>query len=86
MEKEPWCRELIEQRIRDGLADPAPIMEDVCSATLPECDGFMAGFPCQGTSRAGDGKGLDDPRSSLVKELWRHWDARRAQRKKPILD
>eukprot|EP00438_Fugacium_kawagutii_P035824 Skav204699 [mRNA] locus=scaffold1632:5264:8167:- [translate_table: standard] len=83
VEKDSWCRELIQQRILDGHADPAPVLEDVTTATLPPCQGILAGFPCQGTSRAGEGLGIDDPRSGLAKELWKHWDA---QDPEPILD
>ena len=38
---------------------------------IPEVDLIIAGWECQGHSRAGKGKGLDDPRSQLFYELLR---------------
>jgi len=36
-----------------------------------QIEGIAAGFPCQGISCAGRGRGLQDPRSALFWELWR---------------
>lgn len=37
-------------------------------------DGLMAGFPCQGVSRAGNQLGLNDDRTSLIKDVFRVMD------------
>ena len=75
VEKSSYCRQLIEQRISDGLADPGRIYEDITGCTLQESvDGFLAGFPCQGVSKAGLGHGMADSRSALLSHVWRLWD------------
>ena len=50
VEKSPYCRKVIEARIRDGLADPGTILEDITQVTadqLSDVEGCLAGFPCQ---------------------------------------
>ena len=37
--------------------------------TLPFCDVYVGGFPCQGQSRLGKGKGLADPRTRVFWDL-----------------
>ena len=75
VEKSPYCQKLIQQRICDGLADPGTIYDDVSQCRLSEkVDGFLAGFPCQGVSKAGFGHGLADQRSALLSHVWRLWD------------
>ena len=75
VEKSPYCQKLIQQRICDGLADPGTIYDDVSQCRLSEkVDGFLAGFPCQGVSKAGLGHGLADQRSALLSHVWRLWD------------
>lgn len=75
VEKSEFCQGVIRQRIAEGLADAAPILDDVASCNMDmEVHGFLAGFPCQGISRAGSGKGLSDGRTGLVVHLWRLYD------------
>jgi site-specific DNA-cytosine methylase len=38
---------------------------------LPKIDLILAGSPCQGFSRAGNGRNFNDERSSLIKEFYR---------------
>ena len=51
VEVDSACRAVIQTRILDGLADPAPIHNDITTLepeSLPEnLDGFCLGFPCQ---------------------------------------
>ena len=50
VERSEFCRSLIEQRIRDGVADPAPLFSDVTKVHAKDigpCAGITAGFPCQ---------------------------------------
>jgi DNA (cytosine-5)-methyltransferase 1 len=44
------------------------VLEDICSIhpdTIPDCDGFIGGPPCQSWSVGGNQKGLDDARGQL---------------------
>ena len=50
----------------------AEVCEDVRSINqLPSCELLIAGFPCQGISTAGKGRGLADERSGLFFEIIR---------------
>lgn len=67
VELEPHCRRVLEARWpgvwRGGditVVDPE---------WIPEADIWCGGFPCQGVSAAGKGRGLDDARSGL----WHVW-------------
>jgi len=46
-----FCREVIQARVEDGLADPGIILDDVTKVTAgdlgSDLQGFLAGFPCQ---------------------------------------
>lgn len=77
VEYEPYCQEVIKQRITDGLLDAAPIFGDI-RAFVSEgyaesyqglVDVITGGFPCQDISCAGSGKGLDGERSGLWREM-----------------
>lgn len=46
-------------------------VEDVRGFDLPPIDLLMGGSPCQGLSRAGEGRAFDDPRSKLFFEFVR---------------
>ena len=71
VEYEPYCQEVIKQRIADGLLDAAPIFGDI-RAFVSEgyaesyqgmADVVTGGFPCQPFSVAGKQLGADDPRN-----------------------
>lgn len=51
VEKSSFCRLVIHSRIQDGLAEPAPIHNDVCELKADQLsedtDTLMGGFPCQ---------------------------------------
>lgn len=50
VEKSEYCRELISQRISDGLADAAALSPDVMEwdwSMGDLADGLLGGFPCQ---------------------------------------
>lgn len=50
----------------------AEVCDDVRSINqLPSCELLIAGFPCQGISTAGKGRGLEDERSALFFEIIR---------------
>lgn len=76
VEKSPFARRLIAQRVADGLADDAPIFPDIqtCDLSGVEADVFMGGFPCQGVCQAGDQLGLQDERTGLIGSVWKHYD------------
>ena len=51
MEKDAFCQEIIRSRIKDGLAEEAPLFSDITSfvpsGDLLEVEGLTLGFPCQ---------------------------------------
>lgn len=74
-----YCRRVLAQRQKDGLLPHCPIQEDVRTVSGSEAKalgaiGVGGGFPCQGISSTGAGLGLDDSRSSLIKEAFRILD------------
>lgn len=74
-EIDAYCRSVLLSRMADGRLPVAPIWDDVRtlhSGRLPvRIDAIYGGFPCQGISVAGLGKGLEDERSGLYWELHR---------------
>jgi len=82
-EKDPVCQAVLLSNMSRGRLHGAPIFPDVVSlkaSDLPKggIDLIAAGFPCQGLSLAGKKKGLyGDPRSSLVKHIYRLVDETR---------
>lgn len=73
VEYEPYCQEVIKQRITDGLLDAAPIFGDirafVSEGYAESYRGMVSlitgGFPCQDISCAGTRRGLGGERSGL---------------------
>ena len=52
VERDPYCAEVIQCRIADGLAAPGTLFHDITECYLPAAmsatlDGIVGGFPCQ---------------------------------------
>ena len=75
VEREPYCQQVLEQRIRDGILPDAPIWDDVRTfdgLQWRDCvDAVCGGFPCQDISIAGKGKGISGSRSGLWGQMAR---------------
>lgn len=75
VENDPYCREVLFVRQRDGMLPRFPIWDDVRTFDgRPWCghaDVVSGGFPCQDISSAGKGVGLDGERSGLWREFAR---------------
>lgn len=73
-EIEPYCQSVLLQRMQEGYLPKAPIWDDIRTlpyGDLPRIDIIFGGFPCQGFSVAGLGKGLADERTGLFSEMLR---------------
>jgi DNA (cytosine-5)-methyltransferase 1 len=72
VEIEPYCREVLLQRQRDGILPKFPIWDDVRTFDGKPWRGLVdvvcGGFPCQDIAAPGSGKGLDGERSGLWRE------------------
>lgn len=75
VEIEPYCREVLLQRQRDGILPKFPIWDDVCTFDgnpwRGKVDVVCGGFPCQDISAAGKGAGITGERSGLWGEMAR---------------
>ena len=75
VEIDPYCQEIIKQRIKDGHLNDAPIWPDISTFDGEQCRGLVdiitGGFPCQDLSVAGNRAGLDGARSGLWWEMLR---------------
>lgn len=75
VEIEPYCRDVLLQRQRDGLLPRFPIWDDVRTFDgrpwRGRVDVVCGGFPCQDISSAGKGAGITGERSSLWSEMAR---------------
>ena len=79
MEADPFCREVIAERMRCGYTGDGPIYDDV-QVYKPQghrevnAQAITAGFPCQGVCRAGKQHALGDTRTALLKHVFRALD------------
>jgi len=75
VEIEPYCREVLLQRQRDGILPKFPIWDDVTTFDgtpwRGKVDVVCGGFPCQDISSAGKGAGITGERSGLWGEMAR---------------
>jgi DNA (cytosine-5)-methyltransferase 1 len=76
-EIDPYCQGVLLSRMAESVLPNAPIWDDVRTLRkewLPSkfpIEIIYGGFPCQGISVAGLGKGLEDERSGLFYEIIR---------------
>lgn len=75
VEREPYAASVLIARQNDGILDPFPIWDDVCTFDGRPWRGVVdvvsGGFPCQDISNAGKCEGIEGERSGLWKEMAR---------------
>lgn len=75
VELNPYCREVLLARQRDGHLEPFPIWDDVKTFDGKPWKGSVdivsGGFPCQDISSAGKGAGITGSKSSLWLQMAR---------------
>jgi len=77
VENDPYCQNILRQRIADGFLDAAPVFGDInafigegfAEAYQGMVDVITAGFPCQPFSVAGRRAGADDHRNQWPNTL-----------------
>ncbi len=74
-EIDPFCRQVLLSRMRDGSLDTAPICTDIRKLDgkpfVGRVEVLCGGFPCQDISTQGRGAGIDGERSGLWVEMYR---------------
>ncbi len=74
-EIESYPRNVLLQRMRDGILPVHPVWDDICTLDGKPWRGLVdivcGGFPCQDISAAGKGAGIDGERSGLWGEMAR---------------
>lgn len=75
VEIDAYARSVLLARQRDGILEPFPIWDDVCTFDgkpwRGSIDIISGGFPCQDISSAGEGAGIGGARSGLWNEMQR---------------
>ncbi|SDP28974.1 DNA cytosine methyltransferase [Desulforhopalus singaporensis] len=75
VEVNAYAASVLVQRQNDGLLQPFPVWDDVCTFDGKPWNGIVdvvsGGFPCQDISAAGKGAGITGERSGLWKEFAR---------------
>ena len=75
VERDAYAASVLMQRQNDGILDPFPVWDDVCTFDgrpwRGRVDVVSGGFPCQDISVAGKGAGIEGERSGLWAEMAR---------------
>ena len=73
IERDEWCQHVLVQRQNDGILQPFPIWDDVCTFDGRPWKGTVdlvsGGFPCQAFSKAARGRNI--PEKDLWGEMYR---------------
>lgn len=71
-----WANDLYEDAVetyKNNIGNHIHLksITEIPSNEIPECDGIIGGFPCQGFSLANTGRNVDDSRNFLYREFVR---------------